>query len=379
MSAPSLHALPTAFAPAERLSAAEIAEQISQLGSRENLERLLDTMPSLVLVLNAERQILLANAAVKKLACELQREAFSGMRPGEFFACRQAASAPHGCGTTEACRTCGAVQAILGAGAGRQTTKECRISTVGGDAHDLRVTASPFQWQGQDYVLMVMDDIGHEKRRHLLERIFFHDVLNTAGSVSGIAAIIAGEPALTYDLKDDLLLSAETLVNEIKSQRLLLAAERGELQPQLEPVAATEALKNVQQLYRNHPAAAGRQVEVDPGASCCRLNTDPAILQRVLANMLKNALEASPSGGTVWLGTDVGPDTCTFWCRNGGEIPREVALQIFQRSFSTKGHGRGIGTYSIKLLGERYLGGNVSFTTSKEHGTRFQVRLRRMQ
>ncbi len=94
--------------------------------------------------------------------------------------------------------------------------------------------------------------------------------------------------------------------------------------------------------------------------------------------MLKNALEASPSGSTVCLGFDGEPEACTFWCRNEGVIPREVALQIFQRSFSTKGHGRGIGTYSIKLLGERYLGGVVSFTTSPGEGTRFQLRLPRV-
>jgi sensor histidine kinase regulating citrate/malate metabolism len=50
-------------------------------------------------------------------------------------------------------------------------------------------------------------------------------------------------------------------------------------------------------------------------------------------------------------------------------------LQIFQRSFSTKGAGRGLGTYSIKLLGERYLHGTVSFASSAEQGTIFQISL----
>lgn len=41
-------------------------------------------------------------------------------------------------------------------------------------------------------------------------------------------------------------------------------------------------------------------------------------------------------------------------------MPRTSQLQIFQRSFSTKGKGRGLGTYSIKLLTERYLKGTAS-------------------
>jgi len=52
-----------------------------------------------------------------------------------------------------------------------------------------------------------------------------------------------------------------------------------------------------------------------------------------------------------------------------------VQLQVFQRSFSTKGPGRGIGTYSIRLLVSRYLRGTVDFESSKEQGTTFRVHL----
>ena len=50
-------------------------------------------------------------------------------------------------------------------------------------------------------------------------------------------------------------------------------------------------------------------------------------------------------------------------------------MQIFQRSFSTKGQpGRGIGTYSIKLFGETYLGGR-GFVSPAEapEGTTFSI------
>jgi signal transduction histidine kinase len=55
-------------------------------------------------------------------------------------------------------------------------------------------------------------------------------------------------------------------------------------------------------------------------------------------------------------------------------MPRHVQQQLFQRSFSTKGGGRGLGTYSIKLLSERYLKGDVSFVSSQAEGTTFTVR-----
>jgi sensor histidine kinase regulating citrate/malate metabolism len=54
-------------------------------------------------------------------------------------------------------------------------------------------------------------------------------------------------------------------------------------------------------------------------------------------------------------------------------MPLDTQLQIFNRSFSTKGGNRGVGTYSIKLLTERYLHGKVSFISSVETGTIFKV------
>ena len=50
-------------------------------------------------------------------------------------------------------------------------------------------------------------------------------------------------------------------------------------------------------------------------------------------------------------------------------MPRQVQLQIFKRSFSTKGAARGLGTYSMRLLSERYLKGVVSFTGEKLYET----------
>jgi signal transduction histidine kinase len=49
-----------------------------------------------------------------------------------------------------------------------------------------------------------------------------------------------------------------------------------------------------------------------------------------------------------------------------------------ERSFSTKGgRGRGLGTYSVRLLTERHLGGQVDFRSVPEEGTTFFVRLPR--
>jgi sensor histidine kinase regulating citrate/malate metabolism len=62
-----------------------------------------------------------------------------------------------------------------------------------------------------------------------------------------------------------------------------------------------------------------------------------------------------------------------FAVHNPTVMPEEVQLQLFQRSFTTKGVGRGIGTYSMKLLGETYLAGRVAFDSHPETGTTFTL------
>ena len=90
--------------------------------------------------------------------------------------------------------------------------------------------------------------------------------------------------------------------------------------------------------------------------------------------MILNALEATPTGGRVKMWIDTENDHLVFKVWNDGVIPADIARRIFQRNFSTKAQaGRGIGTYSMKLLGEEVLGGEVSFTSDESHGTIFRL------
>ncbi|MCL6635289.1 MAG: PAS domain-containing sensor histidine kinase [Peptococcaceae bacterium] len=369
----------TRFAPAERAPAWQLEKQSKEV---ENLYRacsFLNALPNVVMVLNRQRQVVFCNRVLLDLLGAGSVEEVRGSRPGELLRCVHARETAGGCGTSEFCRTCGAVNAILDSQWGRQAYRECRITVVRDgrlECLDMGVTAIPFRDGHEEFTVLSMVDISGEKRRRALERIFFHDVMNTAGGLLGLAELLedTADPALLKEFLLDIRSSAKLLVEQIREQYDLLQAENNELKVIMEPVHALSLLRDVAAACGSHEVSRGRQIVVDPASADVCLVSSRRLLYRVLGNMLKNALEACGAGETVRLGCRLRGGQVEFWVNNPGVIPREVQLQLFQRSFSTKGNGRGLGTYSIKLLTERYLHGTVSFTVSEDEGTTFFAR-----
>ncbi len=102
------------------------------------------------------------------------------------------------------------------------------------------------------------------------------------------------------------------------------------------------------------------------------IDTDKTLLSRIIGNLVKNALEAEKAGAVITISCRKIESGAAFLVLNPGQMPDDSRLQVFQRSFSTKGAGRGLGTYSILLLTEKYLKGKVSFTTGPG-GTEFKA------
>ena len=359
-----------------RLTSEIIKEQENTFTQLEFLCQALEAVPNAVAILNRERQIIYANPAFHGYINGGNPVEIIGARVGEAVGCIHAFEQTTGCGTSETCTTCGALHAMLQAQQGKKSVQECRITRLVKDemeAVDLRVWATPFQIEQDVFTIFAATDIANEKRRNILERIFFHDIRNTAGVIYGVAELMrmGVQEHEGTEFSQLLIQASQKLLDEINAQQQILAAEQGELIVTQCPILSLNVLHRVVSLYEKHPVATERYLQIAPDAESFVIQSDEALLGRVIANMVKNALEACRPGETVTLGCKVQEDQAYFWVHNPSFMPRNVQLQVFNRSFSTKGKDRGLGTYSIKLLTEQYLHGSVSFTSSKEEGTVF--------
>jgi signal transduction histidine kinase len=345
---------------------------------RHFITHALDAIPVVLVVLNRRRQIILANAQALE-ATRRDMEHILGKRPGEAFGCIHADQEPGGCGATEFCSKCGAIRSIIMGLEGVKNIQECNLlrrGLQGIEALDLQVSSSPIEVEGHSHTLFCIQDQSDLKRRRTLERLFFHDILNTVGGLRGLSGILSQE--VPDQLKPDAEFINSTLahlVDELQGQRDLLAAENNELTPVFIPLNSREVLGMVARMGSSLAQTGGKNVHVLPESQDVEFVSDNSLVKRVLINMVKNALEASNAGEGVRLSCRPDGDGVVFQVSNPAVMSNDVRLRVFKRNFSTKGSGRGLGTYGMKLLSERYLEGDVSFTTRRPEGTVFTLRL----
>ncbi len=368
---------PTEFLPAERSTSADLQRGAGIVRAEKSFREALQLVPNLVVVLDSHRQIVFANQAALKVLGAEDLECLVGMRTGEAMGCVHHDESAGGCGTTASCRYCGAANAIKQSQAGSAATEECRLKVRREgqeEAMDLRIWASPVEMGGETFTLFTAVDIAEEKRKNFLEKIFLHDIMNTASALRGFSTLLGMEGDSILDrseLVQRVGVLSERIVDEINAHRILLAAEANELLVQVRSVRSSEAIETVRNSFDRPDYLEGRHLVVSPDAADISFSSDPTLLLRVLSNMTKNALEASLPGETVVIDCQDRDGQVAFAVRNPAYMPEKIRLQIFNRSFSTKGNGRGLGTYSMKYLTEKYLGGNISFVSTEEGGTEF--------
>lgn len=356
----------------------ELRSLIPDDSARSLLFDLMNALPGVVAVLNEDRRLVFTNQALlDSVSISNFEEAFQ-LRPGELFKCVNAELAPDGCGSSEACQLCGALRAMEDSRTTRERiTNDCRILSKVSEkmtSYNFRFTSTPFFNEDSMYFVITIEDISGQTRKSELEKIFFHDVLNSLNGMQGVIKLLKGGQELKDIHIDILEESYKSLFQIIREQKELNQAETGELNVVTAALNSRQIIEECLLPFQLNDKYISRS-EVKEDSESLDFVSDPALLSRILTNMLKNALEASGENDVVQIWSESEGQETIFCVHNPGFIPRAHQLQIFERSFSTKGQGRGLGTFSMKLLGENYLSGQVSFSSDEKRGTLFSIRL----
>lgn len=127
--------------------------------------------------------------------------------------------------------------------------------------------------------------------------------------------------------------------------------------------------------WRDDPARAGVAIDLiadlQPAAS---VRGNPSELREVFVNLIFNAVDAMPAGGTITIRTKLhGENAVVDVADTGVGMTREVQERVFDPFFTTKGErGNGLGlSVSYGIVGRS--GGQLRVTSTPGQGTTFSV------
>lgn len=365
----------------QRSSSEEIRIASEFINSENLVPQILNGFLEAAFILDYNRQIVFNNKKAEEIF-NLAPEDFLGKRFGEVLECIRSNEMPYGCGTTKYCRYCGAAKSISYT---RDTIEvslnDCKILAQKGNktvTYNFKIQTTPLQIDNLNFVLLSIKDQTSEFRYQFLERIFFHDLMNSAGAIASISSYLEETqiPEEREELIKILLQSSQQLISEIETQKDLRNAETGRLELRKKVINANLILKISGELYKTLAENSNKNLQINYVQNDVDISTDQTLLIRSIGNIIKNAFEAASKNSTISLSAETLDSSILFKVHNDSYMPLDVQAQLFIKSFSTKSqYGRGLGTYSVKLFVEQYLNGKVSFTSDESNGTMFIIEI----
>ncbi len=367
----------TYFAEPKRETTENIKKQVKFISQHQFVKGLMSVVQGLFAVLNNKRQIIALNDHLLYQLGASDTEEILGLRLGESVHCVHAKDTAAGCGTGPYCSSCGAAISMVSALKNKTSkSKVCSIRAQQNGKEDnlyFKVKSTYLELEEEQLILIFMEDITYKQKIAELERVFFHDIKNKMSGIINGCEILKMQAAENKEVVDVIYDLTYQMVREIEFQRRMINENNIDLKIDRVSVNLQNIYKEIERTFYNHSVADHKILKIPRGIKEFQFVSDMSIIIRVLTNMVKNAFEATEKGGFVSVNHSISDHHITFSVWNDGKIEDAIADQIFNRNFTTKQKpGHGFGTFSMKLLGEKILGGKVDFNTDASEGTTFQ-------
>jgi PAS domain S-box-containing protein len=215
--------------------------------------------------------------------------------------------------------------------------------------------------------------------REEVERIGRHDIKTPLNSIVSVPRLLREERRLGPEA-DELLGIVERagyrILSMVNLSLDLYKMEQGSYIFRPDAVDLQDLVDKVLADVRMHAASKGVHFDVDL-AGAPYAWAEELLCYSLLANLIKNAVEASPEGQAVRIRAEAGADqTVLLHVHNRGAVPPAIRGSFFQKYATLgKASGTGLGTYSARLMA-RVQDGDIAMQTSDDAGTTLSVTLR---
>jgi signal transduction histidine kinase/CheY-like chemotaxis protein len=212
-----------------------------------------------------------------------------------------------------------------------------------------------------------------------------HDLNNTLSPILGYSDLMLNHPELLDNKKDvrrmlELINTSAVDASEVISRMRQFYKLRAD-DTTLEPVDLNVLVRQIVDLTRpnwqNQAQAKGIEIEVATDLSDVpTIHGSASEIREILINMVINAVDAMPEGGTLTLRThSAGKNVEIEVADTGTGMTDEVREQCFKLFFSTKGErGTGLGLGVAQGIVRRH-GGVITVESELGEGTTFKIRL----
>ncbi len=213
-----------------------------------------------------------------------------------------------------------------------------------------------------------------ERTRELLESanrvtgMVRHDMRGPLQTIRSASFLLNADPS-----------KAEMLTQTIDQSVDYASKILDDLRSNTTPIELQRALVNLKDIVEERIRAAnvGEDIKVKAvfETEFIVATVDPDRIRRVLDNLIKNAVEAMPGGGTLTVKARRTSTSAVVEVRDTGTgIPPEVMVNLFKPFYSGKKGGTGLGLAFSKQAVEAH-GGTISVSTKVGKGTAFRVTL----
>jgi PAS domain S-box-containing protein len=250
----------------------------------------------------------------------------------------------------------------------------------------VEVTRRPLRFDGRDGFLTIARDISARqelaRQRQNFLAMLTHDIKNPLGIVLGFAELLGEVGPLTEEQRDLVArvhANANAVLTLVANYLNLSQLESGQLNIVRQPVALAPLIGAVLDQFRDAAAREGLACDAALDASLGVIAADPLALERVLTNLLHNAIKFTPPGGRIRVSARRAADAVTVQISDTGAgiAPQELesVFQLYRRGMTRQAReGTGLGLFVARALVTAH-GGRIGLESTVGQGTTVTVSL----